>query len=113
MSATAIHVQSLQSQYLAARLAEESPRPARLRDFLFPLALFAVLAVQLWVRVAFIGKGYKLEELRHKALQSDAVLREKRLEYAFLTRPAELAHAARTKSGMVELEPQRVRKIQE
>jgi hypothetical protein len=113
MSTTAIQLQCLQTQCLGPRTEDRvSKRPVS-RQLLPALFLFIVLVAQLWIRIAFISKGYQLEELRRKALHSDVQLREQRLEYALLTRPATLSQSAREKLGMVQLEPQRIRKFGE
>jgi hypothetical protein len=113
MSTTAMHLQCLQTQCLGPRAAEDASKRSVSRQLLPALFLFIVLVAQLWIRIAFISKGYQLEELRRKALHSDVQLREQRLEYALLTRPAALSQVAREKLGMVQLEPQRIRKYEE
>ena len=46
-----------------------------------------------------------------KMLQNDAMLREKRLEYAYLNRPQMLLEHARRRLAMDEVTPQQVRKL--
>ncbi len=111
MSASAVYVQCLQGQRMRAR-RDFAPRMLHARDMLLPMGLFVVLVLQLWVRMSFVGQGYRLEELRQKALNNDARLREQRLEYAMLTRPDGLRKQARNQLQMIVLEPQNVRKIQ-
>lgn len=87
-------------------------RVVQLRFRLIPgIFLFIVLALQLWVRISTIEKGYELEKLRETALKNDVRLRQLRLELAYTARPAELIKRANHELGFVALAPQRIRKL--
>ncbi len=111
MSVTATNMRCLQVQMLRPRGETVVSSVHGCRALVMPVVLFLVLAVQLWLRVESISKGYEVEELRRVALRNDTELRELRLEYALLVRPGELAERARIKLGMTDLAPQRVRKL--
>lgn len=96
------------------RVATGSVRQHARRSFapcIAPTLLFAVLAVQLYARITIIKRGYELEVLRGTTLHNDVTLRQTRLEYAFLTGPANLSTVARQRLEMTPLTPQRMRTL--
>lgn len=102
------------NQYTQPRAAlRRLNAPVTLRQLIAPLFLFSVLVLQLWARVSIIERGYTLEELRKTTLINDVALRQKRLEYAYITRPAHVGSEAKAKLGMTTLPPQRIRTIHE
>lgn len=104
-----LHTQYVKKERLGCTAAPVPSKP--LLPLFPPLFLFAALLLQLWFRLSFIERGYELEELRRSALQNDSLLRQKKLEFAFLSRPASIIEDARERLQMTETEPQRLRKI--
>jgi hypothetical protein len=104
---------SLQEQNSASRRTpkREVSIFSGLRRFLAPSLLFSVILFQLWVRLTHLEHGYRLEELRSVSLKNDAQLREKRLEYAYYTRPDLLRELARQRLALEPLQPQRIRSL--
>ncbi len=98
-----------------SRRVEETSRIANacalFRRLFAPGLLFSVLLFQLWVRLTHVEHGYRLEELRSVSLKNDAQLREKRLEYAYYTRPDFLRKLAHQRLELEPLQPQRIRSL--
>ena len=75
-----------------------------------PMLLFVALSFQLYTRVSIINSGYQLETLRKDILEKDVVLRQSKLEYAYLTRPKTLISRAETELGMKTLYPENIKR---
>lgn len=108
-----LHEQFVQPRRLAKpkRGRAKENKKLRMRHFFAPMLLFVVLVIQLSVRICILEKGYRLEELRRETLQNDAHLRQRRLDYAFMSRPTNLARSAERRLGMTNLTPQQIRKL--
>jgi hypothetical protein len=63
-------------------------------------ALFLALTVQLGVRVEVTKKAYLMEHLRAEALENDVLLRDLKLNYAWLTSPEQLGKRASIHLGL-------------
>src|SRR5262245_59107863 len=84
------------------RRVVESEAPAKRVSLVYiaPVLLFAALSVQLFSRLTIIKRGYELEVLRASVLKNDVRLRQKRLEYAFLTSPSHMGTLAHDRLEM-------------
>lgn len=118
MSSAAVNLECLSHQYVPPRVVARAktkrvrrPKYRRAKRLVLPFVLFALLTLQLWVRLCIIERGYQLEALRKAALENDESLRQRRLEYAYLSRPRTLVQQAREKLGMLEPTPQHIRKL--
>lgn len=102
----------LQSQVVQRRVTVRHPRGLRTIQILPPCLLFLALLLQLGIRVMLIERAYRLETLRQQALAKDVELRTLRADVALVTRPKDLAQQAGSRLGLIQLSPERVRRIE-
>jgi len=74
--------------------------------------LFLALSIQLGVRVEVTQKSYMMEQLRAQALENDILLRDLKLNYAWITNPEQLGERAATSLGLKAPEIGAVRKLE-
>jgi hypothetical protein len=76
------------------------------------ITLFAVLLMQLSVRLSITERAYQLEERRESILAKDILLRETKLDLAKTIDPIFLKRHARQRLQMGVTPPQRIRQIE-